>query len=281
MKNILFMVSVAFLLTACAGSRPAPIQQSGMLKRAFGDEIIVYSSVDFSAAIGKAKVQQSLAKNTVAVGDYDLFTHGETFYRKWPHARNHKAIAYGYPERCGMKAVWFGVGRADQAIRKTFETCLKSVEKLGKALDIKCGCQLTAFNDTIFVDPKRMSYRSALPAIIMIVEKGKEAGQEIQGFIRYDGSIGKNLPLSFHNESGRKVCDGKHSVNMLTMSGDFSLSCFKGSMQGEGEFKVDGMREGRTYGTAHADTGNEDLYIVFGLSDEDLKKKRAELLSDG
>ncbi|MDV7340016.1 hypothetical protein RYZ26_10455 [Terasakiella sp. A23] len=281
MRNAIVTLGIVFLLTACAGGRPSPIQQSGMMKRSYAEPIVVYPGDSLSNAATKAMSAASLANSNVAIAEYSLFTHGPGFYRRWPQSRKHKVIAYGFPERCGMRAGWYGVESADLAIQKTLQQCLGNVEKLGKALDIKCGCQVTAYNDVVFVDPDRMSYRSSLPAVAMIVENGQTQGKEIQGFIKYDGSIGKDLPISFYNEEGRLICDGKHSVNMLTMSGDFSLSCFNGAMKGEGDFQVDGMRQGRTYGTAKATTGNETMYIVFGLSDDDYEKKKAELLNGG
>lgn len=269
------------LLTACSSSRPAATVHSGSMKRAFVPAIVVYPGDNLSDAARKAMNSSRYAETRVLTNQYSLFSDGSTFFRKWPYAKNNKAIAYGYPERCGMKNGWVKVKSPQTAVVKSLQGCLKDVTKLAKSLNIKCGCRVMAFNDTLFVDPEEMGYRSSLPAVIMIVPKGEKQGKEISGLIKYDGSMGKKRPLSFHNLNGKLMCTGKHSVNMLTMSGDFSLSCFDGQMKGTGQFKVDGMRQGRSYGTAKATTANETLYIVYGLSKKDYMEKRKGLLAGG
>jgi hypothetical protein len=269
------------LLSACANTRPAPTHQSGMMKRAFVPPIVVYPGESLSDAARKAINGQTYANSMVDINLYSLFTQGDDFFRKWPNARNNKAIAFGYPERCGMHNGWVGVNSPEIAVQKSLDGCLKSVTKLANRLNIKCGCRLTALNNIVFVDPEQMEYRAALPAVILIVKKGEKDGTEVAGLIKYDGATGKNMPLSFHNESGKKICSGLHNVDMLSMSGDFSLSCFEGKMSGSGTFKVDGMRDGRTYGTAKATTPNETLYIVYGLSKDEYEKKRKGLLAGG
>jgi|GEM_PF-2849563 len=270
---------IIFLLTACSSTRPAATYQSGSMKRAYVPPIVVYPGDSLSDAAAQVINSRKYAETRVEINEYSLFTDGSPFFRQWPKNGNNKAIAYGYPERCGMKNGWAKIKSPQSAVVKSLQSCLKNVTKLAKSLDIKCGCRVMAFNDTVFVDPEDMGYRSSLPAVIMIVKNGEKIGNEISGLIKYDGSIGKNLPLSFYNEAGKRICKGLHSVNMLTMSGDFSLSCFDGQMKGKGQFKVDGMRQGRTYGTAKATTTNETLYIVYGLSKKDYMEKRKGLLA--
>jgi len=186
------------------------------MKRAYVPAIVVYPGDSLSDAAQKAMNSSSYAESRVQLNQYSLFSDGNPYFRKWPYANNNKAIAYGCRERWGMNSGLHTVTSPQTAVVKSLQRCLKNVTTLAKSLNIKCGCRVMAFNDTVFVNPEEMGHRSALPAVIMLVKKGENTGNEMSGLIKSDGSMGTNMPLSFHNEKGKRICTGLKLVNILT-----------------------------------------------------------------
>lgn len=278
-RNLALLVLLA-VGTGCAPSPVSPTVHSGYLKAITTKGYIAHQGDDLDQLANQvvSQTEYALARQ-VSVNRYDLFNKGGSFFQRWPNGALHRAIAIGSPERCGMKYAWTGQNSPQDAIVAALKGCLQDVGKMSKTVGTPCGCKVAAWDQNVLVDPVDLSYRQQSPALAMITPKGGHKGQEILGYIQYDGTVRSGpMSLSFYNMDKKLICEGHFELDQETLSGAMSLSCFDGQIKGEGTFKTDGIRQGRTYGTAQADTDGEKILVVYGLSDADARVKTKELL---
>lgn len=265
MRIICLLCFIVFL----AGCQPATL---GVYN---SPPIVVFNQQEVRSLASTAEGLAYAKGRPVQPVQYDFFSKN-SFGVSWLKQRKNRVITVGFPKECATYNSRWGHSNAFAAVEMTMSTCLSRVKELGSHIGKKCGCRLAAINDVVLMAPDELPFRKNLPAIALV--KDEKGRKEILGYAETTGRTGKNQPLMFFTQSGRKVCDGDYSLGALSTTGEANLNCFAGKIKGPAVFKVAGFREGQAYGTALVNAGENQLILVYGLPTEEFRKRRAELL---
>jgi len=254
------------ILTGCQVTAPKYVPQN---------DLIVYNQADVSAVRSSGLYSANVSGQRIDRSSYPFFFEHD-FGQKFMNVGYHKALAFGYPEKCATYNASWRYSSGKLAVEQALDRCLKRVQGTSHHVGIRCGCRLAAVNNTVFLSPEELVFRKVMPAIALV--KDHKGRKEILGYIKSSGRTGRDQSLDFYTQSDRKVCEGQYAIGGLAMQGDAYLNCFDGRIKGDAVFKVAGFKEGQAFGTALVKAGGNELLLVYGLPSDEFEKRRAELL---
>ena len=111
---------------------------------------------------------------------------------------------------------------------------------------------------------------------VVLIDDGKSQ-HEIVGYEYDSGKLGTNEIFIFTDLNDKIICKGKYTLQAQYTPGLISLNCFNGKIKGDGKFQIKGRRGNIAYGLATAETENENLRLVFGMTYDDFEKRRKAL----
>ena len=188
--------------------------------------------------------------------------------------RPSRAVASGYPRKCGGS--WHSWGRATprQAAISALRGCIKAREGIeSHTKNNGCGCRLVLIDNVVLGPARSINYRRRRPITAFIRNPEIDKTAIIKGMVSSAG-LGERLPLAVFDDQGREMCSGTYSLtklNILLGGGEFSLNCFGSPYVIAGQMrskKIPNPRgKGKIYLTiATADLeGGERMALISGL----------------
>lgn len=235
---------------------------------------VAYGSSDIQSVAMEGERQSKHRVAPATVQDYAFFQQN-SLAQRWLRKPKHKALAIGTPQACSRYYSSWGYANGYRAASVALNNCLKGVKGFATHKKNTCGCRLVALNQTVFMTPQELPFRTRLPAIALV--KDKRGRQEILGYFDTTGRTGKEQSMTFLNSDARPICRGTYTLGAQSELGTANLSCFEGRIAGEARFNIAGHLEGQAYGTGLIDAGENKMLLVYGLSSEEFEKRRAVL----
>ncbi len=235
---------------------------------------VAYGNADLQSVAMEGERQSKHRVAPASVQDYAFFQKN-SLAQRWLGKPKHKALAIGTPQACSRYYSSWGYANGYRAATVALNNCLKGVKGFADHKKITCGCRLVVVNQTVFMTPQELPFRTRLPAIALV--KDKRGRQEILGYFDTTGRTGQAQALAFLNDKERAICRGTYTLGAQSELGVAKLSCFDGRIAGEARFNIAGHLEGQAYGTGLIDAGEDKMLLVYGLSSEEFEKRRTVL----
>lgn len=267
------MGSVRLALLVCAGLVLSGCQATRLAYNPHPLSV-AYENGDIQSAAMEAERQSTRARGPAHVQDYAFFQKN-SLAQRWLGKPKNKALAIGTPQACSRYYSSWGYATGYRAASVALNNCLKGVKGFAAHKNITCGCRLVAVNQTVFLAPENLPFRTRLPAVALV--KDKRGRQEILGYFETTGRTGTAQSLAFLNSEARPICQGTYTLGAQSELGSAALSCFAGRIQGQARFNIAGHLEGQAYGTGLIDAGENKMLLVYGLSSAEFAKRRAVL----
>jgi len=183
--------------------------------------------------------------------------------RRWATTGGHRALALGTPAHCPFIAGSRKGASAGEAVESALGRCLDGVARIAADRGQDCGCRIAAVDDALLLEPAALRWRELLATVVVLRRGEGERRQVAPAFLEMGPAIRDARPVRLIDRRGVELCTGTHSE---TRPGDgrFSLAC--GNAQNfAGEYRVLGWQGGRSYGVGVAQSGAEQMTLMFGL----------------
>lgn len=272
MLKLFLSIFVCFVLAGCVANKKEPVIES--FRYVEGANLITYESGRRVNNVASSALVRSKSAGVPAnPTDYAYFRDAHTG-RDWLSERIFRAVAVGVPDACSVRYRTWGYSSLWVAVRAALSKCLVQVKHLASHTGAKCGCRVAAMDNTIFVTPDEFPNRHQLPSLLSVSsEKGSAKREEVLGVLDLNNLENR---FEFKNLKGVTVCSGRVDRDRGGLSGTMEGQCFKGGLKGSGRYRVTGYVHGNLSGIAELTLGTSRARMIFGLSDTDFAKKRAE-----